>query len=263
MKFSILMSIHKNEKPEYFDEALKSLLYQKLKSSELILVEDGPIPINLKRIIKKYKNNLNIISVKKKKNSGLRIALNTGLKFCTNELVARMDSDDIALKNRFKLQVTYMKKNLDVAVSSCYVKEFYNDKSTYIKKLPTKYKEIVKFAKFRNPISHPAVIFRKSIIISLGGYPDFFPEDYALWIILLKANYKITNLPKVLLKMRTNYDFFERRGLKYLLGELKIILLQKKIGQITYLEFLINVLIKFFLRLANKKLKIFMYKKFR
>jgi glycosyltransferase involved in cell wall biosynthesis len=263
MKFSVLMSVYKAEKKEYLDEALKSLLHQKLKPNELILVEDGPISQDLKSIIKKYKNNLNIISVKIKKNVGLRRALNTGLKFCKNELVARMDSDDISFTNRFKLQVSYMKKNLDIAVSSCYVLEFSDNKTTYVKKLPTKFKDVVKFAKFRNPLSHPAVIFRKSVINSLGGYPDFFPEDYALWLIILKANYKISNLPKVLLKMRTNNDFFNRRGLKFFFGEIKIILFQKKIGQISYLELVIHICIKFFLRLANKDLKIFMYKNFR
>jgi glycosyltransferase involved in cell wall biosynthesis len=263
MKFSVLMSVYKAEKKEYLEEALRSLLYQKLKSSELILVEDGPIPQDLKYIIKRYKNKLNIISVKIKKNVGLRKALNIGLKICKYELVARMDTDDISLANRFKLQVSYMKKNLDIVALGCYVMEFSDDKTTYVKKLPTKLKEIVKFAKFRNPLAHPAVIFRKSIISSAGGYPDFFPEDYVLWLILLKANYKIANLPKVLLKMRTNSDFFNRRGLKYLLGEMKIILFQKKIGLISYTEFLINICIKIFLRLTNKNTKIFLYRNFR
>lgn len=263
MKFSVLMSVYKFEKKEYLNDALKSLLYQKLKHSELILVEDGPISQDVKHIIQKYKNILNIRSVKIKKTVGLGKALNIGLKFCKYELVARMDTDDISLPNRFKLQISYMKKNLDIAVLGCYVREFSDDKTTYVKKLPTKFRKIIKFAKFRNPLAHPSVIFRKSIIRSVGGYPNFFPEDYALWLILLKANYKIINLPKVLLKMRTNSDFFNRRGIKYFLGEIKIILLQKKLGLISYTEFIINIFIKAFLRLTSKNVKIYLYRNFR
>lgn len=55
--FSVLMSVYKREKPEYLDEALSSIENQTIIPTEIILVEDGPIPIELKKVIIKHKKN--------------------------------------------------------------------------------------------------------------------------------------------------------------------------------------------------------------
>lgn len=97
-KFSVLLSVYKNEKPEYLKSAIESIYFaQTLKPSEIILVEDGPLTVELYDVIRELKvkleNTLKI--VKLEKNSGLGIALNKGIFECENELVARMDTDDI------------------------------------------------------------------------------------------------------------------------------------------------------------------------
>ena len=101
-KYSVLMSLYIKEKPEYLEQSIDSMLNQTVKPDEIVIVEDGPLTDELLDVLKKYKNEhpriFNI--VKSKKNLGLGLALNLGLKNCKNELVARMDTDDISKQFR-------------------------------------------------------------------------------------------------------------------------------------------------------------------
>ena len=148
MKFSVLMSVYDKEKSEYLKEALQSLVDQTLLPDEVILVEDGPIGKNLQEVIKKYRSLLNIKSIKLENNCGLAVALNEGLKHCTHDLVARMDTDDISLPERFEKQIAYMQNNPDISVSSGWIEEI-DDQGRFfcLRKLPETHEELVNFAK--------------------------------------------------------------------------------------------------------------------
>ena len=50
-----------------------------------------------------------------------------------------------------------------------------------VRVLPVENQQILAFLKYRNPVSHPAVIYKKSAVLSVGGYPNIYPEDYPLW----------------------------------------------------------------------------------
>jgi glycosyltransferase involved in cell wall biosynthesis len=159
-------------------------------------------------------------------------ALNIGLEQCRHELVARMDSDDVAMPDRLERQVAFMTANRDIAVSSAWVAE--KDEAmagpAFVKRLPTQHAEIAAFAKRRNPINHPVSIYRKQAVLAVGGYPTVFPEDYALWALMLMRGYQFANLPQVLLDMRTGTGFIERRGLGFLRREISLVRFQRTIG---------------------------------
>lgn len=261
MNFSVLMSVYYNENPRYLKECLRSLLCQTLQADEVILVEDGPISDELKGVIAQYREQLNIVSVPLNENVGLACALNEGLKYCLYDLLARMDTDDIALPDRFEKQVTFMIGNPDVAASSGFIEEF-NDKGEVLSQrvLPLEHDALVKFAKKRSPLSHPAVIFRKDAVYAVGGYPEFYPEDYLLWVKLIQAGYKITNIPNVLVKMRTGEGFITRRGWRFLKGEIRVYSYMYKSKFINLFEFINIVLIKSALRLSPRFIKVFLYK---
>ena len=93
-KYSVLMSLYKKEHPEYLRLALDSMINQTVRPDEIVLVEDGPLTDELYAVVEEYKPHLHIVI--NKKNLGLGLALNEGLKACSNELVARMDTDDIS-----------------------------------------------------------------------------------------------------------------------------------------------------------------------
>jgi len=261
MNVSVLMSVYFKEKPEYLEACLQSLAVQTLKADEVVLIQDGPISSDLKAIIERFRESLNIVSVPLDENVGLACALNEGLKHCSHDFVARMDTDDIALPDRFEKQVAFMQANSDIAASSGFIEEF-NDAGDVLSQraLPLEHDELVKFAKRRSPLSHPAVIFRKQAVLSVGGYPEIYPEDYLLWIKLIQADYKVANIPDVLVRMRTGEGFITRRGWKFLKGELRIYHYMYKTGFISFIEFINIVLMKSVLRLSPGFIKVFLYR---
>lgn len=218
--YSVLMSLYIKEQPEFLDKALNSIVNQTLTPNEVVVVLDGPITSELEKVIKRYVNEFNYIrTVPLDKNVGLANALNEGLKFCNNNYVFRMDTDDIAVKTRCSKQLQYLlEKDLDILGSN--IKEFTEQVSNVkvSKKMPLTQNEIIKYAKYRNPFNHPSVLFKKDFIIKLGGYKDFpLFEDYELWIRAIQAGAKCANLDNDLVLMRGNLNMYKRRGgMKYL-----------------------------------------------
>ncbi|MGS0742064.1 glycosyltransferase [Glaciimonas sp. GG7] len=262
MSFSVLMAVYKKDNFLYLDECLKSLADQSLQSSEIIIVEDGEVTEQIANVIEKYSHSLPIKLVKLNNNLGLAAALNAGLAHCSYELIARMDADDISLPQRFEKQVGFMLSNPEISVASAWIEERDSIMSDcgFLKILPTNHVDILAFSKRRNPISHPVSIFRRDAVLSVGGYPLIFPEDYALWSLMLVNNYKFANLPEVLLYMRTGDDFIARRGSKFFKGEIGLLKYQKSINFISLTDFFINFLIRAFIRIPPPKFRKFFYK---
>lgn len=260
--FSVLMSIHIRISRENLIESINSLVAQTLKPSEIVIVKDGPLNFSLDEVCKSIDfKNFKIIDLKT--NKGLAFALNEGLKNCSFELIARMDSDDISYLNRFEKQIAFMKDNKNLVASSGVVEEFDEDMNERIfdKKVPTNLNDIISYSIRRNPINHPAAIFRKSIIKSVGGYPILEKgQDYGLWSLLLTKNLEIGNIDIPLVKMRTGREFYKRRGLSFFRSEYELLKFQKKIGFLTTINFYINLFLRFSTRIVNKDTKHFIYK---
>jgi len=215
-KFSVLMSVYTKERPEYLQASLNSLVKQTVLPSEIVLVEDGPLSDELNQVVEKFDEAYpKLFRIKKlSKNKGLGKALNIGLLACENELVARMDSDDIAVENRFAIQLTTMIRE-DLDIYGGQIIEFTNDiKNTLAKRIvPLQNNKIIKFAHKRNPFNHMTVMFKKSKIQMLGSYrtkPGY--EDYDLWVRAIIAGLKLKNDPGILVYVRAGEDMVNRRG---------------------------------------------------
>lgn len=266
--FGVLLSVYKKEQPQYLSQALASIWYEQvLKPSQIVLVKDGPLTPELDAEIMCWKEELGevLTLVTLSRNVGLAEALNQGLLYCQHDIVARMDTDDIAMPERFELQVAFMNANPEVAVSSGFIEEWNSDFSKKLssRSLPLKYEDIVDFAKMRSPISHPACIYRKSLILKVGGYPDIYPEDHLLWVRVLQAGYKIANIPHVLLRMRTGDDFITRRGYNFLKGELKSYCIMYESKFLSLNELIKASILRVLVRLSPDFFKKWLYKNMR
>lgn len=264
--FSVLMSLYIQADPEYLNEALSSIWNaQSLKPSQIVLVKDGPLTPQLNLIIGTWACLLSerFVIVELSKNLGLASALNEGLKYCEFELVARMDADDIATPDRFKLQIEFMSLHPEVSVLSGAVEEWSDDMSSLLstRLLPLDHADLVRFARYRNPMSHPAVVFRKSAILSIGGYPTkIFPEDYLLWGLLMSEGFIHANLPNVLVRMRMDESLSKRRGRVFLRGQLDAFNIFRKIGFFSWTQYFASSLVIIAVRLAPRFLRILLYK---
>ena len=126
-----------------------------------------------------------------------------------------MDTDDIAMPERFEKQLAVFKKYPDIDVVGAWINEFEDNVSNIksVRKLPELPDDIRQFAKRRNPINHPVVMFRKSAVLAAGGYRHFpLFEDYYLWIRMLMNGAKFYNIQESLLYFRFSPEMFKRRG---------------------------------------------------
>ncbi len=259
MKFSVLMSIYFKEKSSNFNRAMQSIWdEQSIKPNEIVLVEDGKLTDELYNAINLWKERLgqNLKVIKLKENLGLGDALAIGLKECSFELVARMDSDDISLPKRFEKQLEIFEKNKNIDICSSWISEFEKDEGNIYayRRLPENHNDIVKFAKLRSPINHPAAMFKKSAVLQAGNYQKMLLiEDYYLWVRMILKGFKFYNIQEVLVNMRAGKDQLARRqGLKYAINELKVQYLFYKMGFLNLYEFLRNLVLKFSVRIMPK-----------
>ena len=233
--YSVLMSVYKKEKAEYFEQAIESIQAQTLPTNDFVLICDGPLTLELDTVIKTKRQEMgNVLTViRLPENKGLGNALRIGLKHCKNELVARMDSDDIAYLNRCEQQIAVFNRYPEVSICSGTVEEFLTvpNRVETRRVLPETNSEILKFAKKRCPFNHPCVMYKKTAVLEVGSYQDFLLEDYYLWIRMLMAGYQGYNIQKPLLHMRAGPDLYKRRaGWKYAKAQITLFQMMEKNG---------------------------------
>lgn len=264
--FSVLISLYIKEQPSFLQQSLDSLLAQTLQPSEIVLVKDGPLTAELDTVVSNFaKRCASLKVVILPQNQGLGRALNEGLKFCSYDLVARMDTDDIARSDRFEKQVRIFQEHPEIDVCSAWIDEFEGDWRNVIstRRLPEKHDDIAVYAKSRCPINHPVVMFRKSAVTEAGGYQHFpLFEDYYLWVRLLMNGARFYNIQESLLYFRFSPAMFKRRGgWKYAMDECKFQSLLRKKGFISLGGFVKNVGIRLATRLMPNSLRTWVYKK--
>lgn len=264
-EYSVLMSVYVKEKTEYLRQSMESIWNQTVPTNDFVLVCDGPLNAELDAVIEemqeKFAERLNVVRLAK--NGGLGNALNMGIKYCKNELVARMDSDDIAYPNRCERQLKIFVEKPEVSICSGIVEEFsVNSEIVEARRVPPEtQEEIIEFAKSRNPFNHPCVMYKKSAVESVGSYQDFYLlEDYYLWLRMLLAGYEGYNIQKPLLYMRAGNDMYKRRaGWKYARSQKKLFKFMKNRGFITGSRYMRSVLIRGGSAIAPNWLRKFMF----
>lgn len=254
--FSVCTSVYKNDKPEFVKEALDSMLVsQSLKPSEIVLVLDGPVPAELSDVLSEYEDNyadlMHIIRLEK--NGGLGNALRVGVESARYEVIARMDSDDICLPDRFEKQMEYLDNHPECDIVGGQMTEFIDDPNNIVGKreVPLSNEEIYEYMKSRCALNHVTVMFRKEAVLKVGNYQDWFwNEDYYLWVRMMKAACKFANISDVVVNVRSGINQYARRGgKKYFYSEIGIKKLMLENGMISRTDFLINYIERFIIQL--------------
>lgn len=215
--YSVLMTVYEKEEPEYFQQAIDSMVKQTVVTNDFVIVCDGPLTKELDEVIEnflhKYPDLFQIIRLKK--NVGIGAAANIGLQYCKNDLIAKMDADDVAALQRCELQLNAFSAYPQLTVLGGYLAEFdHNPKEPYaIREVPLKNEDIRKFARRRQPFNNVTVMYRKEAVLKVGGYrPMGRNEDFDLYIRLLHAGYHAMNLSEILTSARTDRTAMMRRS---------------------------------------------------
>lgn len=215
--YSVLMSVYHKADPADFDRALESMLGQTVPTDDFVLVCDGPLTPELDAVIDRHHRRhpgvMNLVRLEQ--NVGIGEAANIGLGYCKNDLIAKMDADDIAVPDRCEQQLTRFAACPELTVVGGYISEFDQapDKPTTLREVPLTNLAIRAFARRRQPFNNTTVMYRKQAVQRVGGYRKLRRcEDFDLYIRLLCADYYCENIDRVLVQVRVDGDALDRRA---------------------------------------------------
>jgi len=230
---SVLMSVYFKESPSFLDAALHSIQMQSLRPDEVVLVSD-PVSDELNAVIESYRFVLPLVTIQMASPISLGEALRIGVKRCRGDLIARMDTDDISVSDRFRAQVDFLVNHPEIDVLGGSIAEFVDDpqKPSSIRRMPELHHDVSKFARIRNPVNHMTVMYRRSAVLKAGNYEDDrCMEDYRLWARMLISGCRFHNLDEVLVLARIGNGMIRRRGgMSFMKHELKLQAYFREIG---------------------------------
>lgn len=209
------MTVYSKEKAEFLREAIDSMFNQTVKPAEFVLVEDGPLTDELYQAIAQYRKNPIFKVVTLKENQGSGPASAAGVLACSNEWIARLDSDDYSVPERIEKQFALLEKDPELAVIGANIIETETDNPDNQQKviLPENDTEIRKFTGRRCPFRTSAILFKKAAVMNVGNYRAFHRvEDYDMFARLVASNVKCANVQEFLTYMRIDKDYYKRRG---------------------------------------------------
>lgn len=268
LPFSVAMSVYKNDNAEFFDRALKSITEeQTVKPSEIVLVVDGPVGDEINQVIEKYSSAYGIFNVVRlEQNGGLGNALKLAVENSSNELIARMDSDDVSLPTRFEKQLQLMEQT-GADIVGGFMTEFIDSEDNIVgmRQVPLENEDIKRDMKKRCAMNHVTVMYKKSAVLACGGYLDWhYNEDYYLWIRMLLNGATFGNSQDVFVNVRVGKEMYQRRGgWKYFKSEKGLQKYMKKNKIIGFGTYFMNVTKRFIVQvLMPNRLRGWVFKKF-
>lgn len=218
MDFSVLLSLYYKENAIFLDLALRSVFEQTVPPEQVVLVLDGPIGEELMAVVERFQKRYPTLEVyPQEKNLGLSKALNIGLEKCRNEMVFRMDTDDICYSNRFERVLEEYEKHPEMELIGSFA-TMIDEEGMEIKAMSTSSTQKEIYAKvWTCPFIHPTVSFRKSALLRVGSYnPNSGPrqDDYELWFRCVEHGLKCKNIEEPLLYYRFFKDSIARNTIK-------------------------------------------------
>ncbi|WP_297613270.1 glycosyltransferase, partial [uncultured Sutterella sp.] len=199
-KLTVIMPIYNGEK-EWIDISIKSILTQTYRKFHFLIINDGSND-EISNYLEHYTQDARIKIRHHHKNQGLTHTLNEGLNLSNTTWVARMDSDDWAHPDRFKIQMEYLESHPETTVLGTQA-TYLEDNKLLHPNLPLFYDQVAATLPFYCCICHPSTILNRKQIIAGNSYPDIKnAEDYGLWLNLLYDKKVIINLPNILIKYR-------------------------------------------------------------
>lgn len=267
LKFSVCMSVYHGDCPVFFKNAIESLYAQTRQPDEIVLVVDGPVGEEINQVIAGFASSHETFKViRLEKNSGHAIARQTGLDAAQYEYIAIMDSDDLAVKDRFEKQMTYIEVHPEVDALGGQIDEFIGNPSNVVgtRTVPQTDEEIKTYLKSRCPMNLVTVMLKKEAVQKVGGYIDWYcEEDYYLWVRMVEQGMTFANLPENLVNVRVGEEMYQRRGgMRYFKSEASLQHYMYRHGIISLPRYLYNVAGRFTVQVAMpNKMRSFVFQK--
>ena len=252
LKFSVIVSIYKNNNPEQVRVALDSLPQQTLLPYEIVIVADGPISSELEQVVEDFEVNVESHNLpikvnyqKYEQNEGLGEAMRKAALVAKGDYVARMDADDICLPDRFEKQMKCFEEDAQLSIVGGQISEFDGDVHhiTGRRVVPREHEEIAKFMRSRNAMNHMTVIIKKKDLLEAGNYQPFYLlEDYYLWVRMLQHGCKFKNIDDDVVLVSAGREQMDRRGgYEYFRRQCQVFKYMLDTGFIPYWRYILNL----------------------
>jgi glycosyltransferase involved in cell wall biosynthesis len=259
-QFSVLLPIWAGDRPDFLAAAFESTVDgQTRPPDQVVVVQDGPVGEQLAKRVAELAgaSRVPVDVLVLEHNIGLGPALDVGLAACRHPIVARMDADDISVAHRFAAQLPVIESGVDIVGSG--LAEFTDDPEQVVgtRTPPIEPADIRERARFAVPFNHPTVVYRRDLVLAVGGYTDFARmEDYLLWAKLILAGARVANVAEPLVKYRVGAGAYARRGgLEQLRTELEVQRRFRRLGFTTRNQYLRNVAVRGGYRLVPEGLR--------
>ncbi|MDE7149756.1 MAG: glycosyltransferase [Bacteroidales bacterium] len=270
MEFSVVMSVYRNDRPEFFVRAIESVTScQTRKPDEVVIIVDGPVSESVDYAIKSFVERQPSLFriIRFEENQGLGNALRVGVEQARCPIIARMDSDDVSLPDRFEKQIGYLESHPDCDIVGGQISEFIEKEENIIavRRVPCRHGELIKWLKGRCPFNHMSVAMLRSRVLVSGNYMDWhFNEDYYLWIRMAQQGCRFANLPDTLVNVRVGAEMYARRGgWKYFRSEERLQRYMLRYHVISPLRYLHNIIGRFVVQVAMpNKLRAWIFRRF-
>ncbi|MDQ1255600.1 MAG: hypothetical protein QG656_192, partial [Candidatus Hydrogenedentes bacterium] len=216
---SVVMPTYAGDAPPYLREAIESVVWQTYAEWELLVVLDGPIGDDARRVLDTaVQRDVRIRVIALPENRGPAHARNAGIEAARGEYIALLDADDVAVPERLAKQVAFIRETgAGVVGSDCHLLDE-TGRSMSVKQTPHSPEAVRRALCWFNPIPNSAVLARADILkrfpfpeTSRSGSSSFDGEDYALWVRLAREGYVLRNQPEALVAFRLGPRFLERR----------------------------------------------------
>ena len=215
--FSVLMSLYHKEDPAHFAACMESILRQTVLPEQIVIVKDGPLTEQLEAVLERFigcdPGRYTLVPLES--NAGLGLALAAGIPACRNELIARMDTDDLCREDRFALQLAAFEKDPNLDVCGSHIAEFEGDVTNIVARrtVPLTDGAIKHYQKRRDGVNHMTVMYKKSKVLEAGNYQScMLMEDTYLWVRMILCGASFGNIDEDLVYARVGADMFSRRG---------------------------------------------------
>ncbi len=265
-QFSLLMSVYGGDDPDYLAAAFRSVVHdQTRRPDDVVLVQDGPVPPALDEMITGliHASPVPTSLLALDSNVGLGLALDQGMAACAHDIVARMDADDIALPQRFAIQVPLVEGGVDLVGSA--LLEFGSGPDDIVGRRtpPIDPAEIVRYARFHQPFNHPTVVYRRSAVQAVGGYRHLaLMEDYLLFARMIADGATVANVAEPLVLYRVGDGAYARRGgVTLLKSEWALQRKLRVMGFTSRTQFVRNVVVRGGYRLVPEGLRTMAYRR--
>ena len=263
-EFSVLLPVYAGDTPERFRRAVaSSTLEQTVRPSQVVIVRDGPVAPEMAAALEEITEQLrsaeppiDVVRADLPENRGLTAVLRHGLRLCTHEIIARADADDISYPQRFEEQLPLIRDGADLVGAS--MNEIGDREEVLaLRQAPTDPARIARISRLRNPISHPAAVFRRGAVEAVGGYQELpLAEDYWLWVRMMRAGARVRNVAQPLVGYRVSDGAYTRRGgLRVFAAEMQLQSRLFGLGHVGRLELARNVVVRGGYRFIPRRLR--------